>query len=151
MRKHICEAIFSDFSDLIRDRWADTLFHLTRQSASNDYQYTDIAVTACWRTSYEGRSVTRSLLPLLLTFVVAVSHICRQADIDVTLRVVSSRQSSPVFISRSPVCRCRHSCFGDCYAINRWGRRSWLISRLHTAHHRQEIIKHEAILTYWGQ
>ena len=47
VRKHICEAIFSDLSDLIRDRRADTLFHLARQSASNDYQYTDIAVTAC--------------------------------------------------------------------------------------------------------
>ena len=33
-----------------------------------------------------------------------------------------------------------HSCFGDCYAINRWGRRSKLITRFHTTHHRQETI-----------
>ena len=107
VRKHICKAIFSDFSDFFRDRRADTLFHLTRQSASNDYQS---PISPSQLVKEPLLRIGRSSGHLYLCFdlsIMAANHICQQADIDVTLRVVSAQQSSPVFNSLSPVCLVR--------------------------------------------
>ena len=77
--------------------------------------------------------------------IMAESHNCQHIDIVVTLSVVSGRQSPPVSNHVLRSVWLGHSCFGDCYAINRWGRRSGHISRFHSAHRRQKIIKYELI------
>ena len=61
--------------------------------------------------------------------IMAASHNCQHIDIVVTLRVVSGRQSPPVFKSRSPACRVRTFLLWRLLCINRWSCRNKRIGR----------------------
>ena len=108
MRKHICEAIFNDSVALIRCRRADALFHLRRSGALirlSAHRYRIHNVLGNLVRGLVGHPVT--FTPAFDLPIMAASHNCQHIDIVVTLRVVSGRQSPPVFKSRSPVCLVR--------------------------------------------